>query len=368
MKVYIHIRMKREDFKKYLEKRMFLESFYPLRIFRRSSKPALSEEQKKELVRYAPYTEYSSFQKEGSEETPNLSLHPIDVLPNARNSKKETKRFVFPAVWRFELISLACLFLIAYSAVVWVQWRLQSDRNANFELSWNGEGCKVLQTDPDLWKIDPSPRECKISNTSLFGTTRLLLFPNTAATIQAVRSQTTRLHLELKTGRIYLWEDLRPGSGTKFFIGGWKIQLTGTKILAEIANTKAYFTLLEGSLDSDYEDRDTSVHEHLSVPGESMEIETEKPNLRKVILNRTQFETLNETLRKDTTFSLRDSTQASYFKPSANPSLPENPWIIRLKNGRILKGRIKTQNDGIHIFTGKGEEILEEKEVHSISK
>ncbi|RHX80754.1 hypothetical protein DLM77_07665 [Leptospira yasudae] len=368
MKVYIHIRMKREDFKKYLEKRMFLESFYPLRIFRRSSKPALNEEQKKELVRYAPYTEYSSFQKEGSEETPNLSLHPIDVFTNARNSKKEIKRFLFPAVWRFELISLACLLLITSSAIVWVQWRLQSDRNTIFELSWKGEGCKVLQTDSDLWTIDSSPRECKISNTSIFGTTHLLLFPNTAATIQTVRSQTTRLHLELKTGRIYLWEDLRPGNGTRFFIGGWKIQLTGTKILAEIANTKAYFTLLEGSLDSDYEDGDTSVHEHLSVPGESMEIETEKPNLRKVILNRTQFEALNETLRKDTISSLQDSTQASYFKPPANRSLRANPWIIRLKDGRILKGRIKTENDRIHIFTGEGEEILEEREVLSISK
>ncbi|TGL83052.1 hypothetical protein [Leptospira yasudae] len=329
----------------------------------------MSEEQIKELIRYTPYTEYSSFQTYVSEEAPNLSLYPISDLPNAIDSKNKTKVRSFPAFSRLEFFAIVCLLFIASSLILWVEGRLSktSNQNATSQLTWNGEGCKILQTEPHVWRIDSSTKECKLLNTSAFGTTRLFVFPNTAATIHASSLQPAKLRLELKTGRIYLSETLHPGSGTQVFIGGWKVQLTGTKILAEIANTKAYFTLLEGSLDSDYQDREKSVHERLSKPGETMELETEKPNLRKIVLNRAQVSELNATLQQNKIFTLRESTQAFYFK-SPNTSSPINPWIVRLKDGRILKGRIKTENDRIHVFSKGGVEILEEKEVFSISK
>lgn len=357
--------MKSEKFKKYLQKRTFLESLYPFRIFKNRSNRPLVEDRKRELTRYAPYTEYSSFHTYVQEETPNLSQYEVHNIPNPLNIRTNKKGFI--GLDTFELLWIASLIATSILSVFWLKARNIQKSESSFatHIHMSDIDCSFEKTETSVWTVRNAVQPCEIGFSSSHGNTRVLIFPNTSLSMRFAGNDGSDLSLEIDHGKIYLKEKLNKKSGSELKLGHWNIQLTGTKILLDSRNDAAYVTLLEGSLESVYSSPEKTIKQKHSSPGEVIRIEPKSSKIRKKILDSTRLRSLNlqlETGEYDSPGAIDPSAQFRFEKDF------KDPWIVRLKNGKIFKGKIRTALGKIFIVTRNGEEVFDEKDVLSVSK
>lgn len=368
--------MNQEEFKKYLEYRTFRESFFPSEdLSNVSEDDSLLSERKAELTPYAAYTDYSSLYRYVSKETPNLSLYTIYDIPDS--SITTEKKSGFAAFFRSngkEFLWSFSFLILVLSFSTWFKERLflrKENPNSAPGVTLTADDCMFQERTGEFWRIADSSRKCRLFYSSPYGRTEFWVFPNTDLTIKTAGPDRSDLETEILKGRVYLKETSTKKNGTKLKVGSWNVQLTGTHILLDYRNQKAYFTLLEGSAESEFVSPETgrTVRETLSKPGETMEFESKRPQVRKVSLNENQLKNLVQNLEKRNTANDRETDASRYFRnePQTDASA-DDAWVIHLKDGRVVKGRIETEYKKIIVYTKNGRKIFDEEEVVSVSK
>ncbi|TGK31779.1 hypothetical protein EHQ12_01690 [Leptospira gomenensis] len=369
--------MNSEEFKKYLEHRAFRESLCPSEDYSNvSENEALISQHKAELAPYAAYTEYSSFYRYVSDKTPNLSLYTIYDIPDTSIVTKKKSRFA--DFFRFNSKELLWSFAFLILVVCFSSWLKERSfiGNENRVSATTGvilsaDDCMFRERTAESWRIADLSRKCRLFYSSSFGRTEFWVFPNTDLTIKVAGADRSDLETEILKGKVYLKETSTKKNGTKLKVGSWNVQLTGTHILLDYRNQKAYFTLLEGSAESEYIVPETGkqIRETLSRPGETMEFESKLPQVRKISLTETQLKRLVQNLEKRNTENEAETDASRYFRneTKTDPSA-KDAWVIHLKDGRVVKGRIETEYKKIIVYTKTGREVFDEEEVVSVSK
>ncbi|MBM9500536.1 hypothetical protein JWG44_09780 [Leptospira sp. 201903071] len=363
--------MKPEIFRKYLEKKIFEESLSPLDSPVDKDSEKYFIENPDEIQKYAAYTEYSSFRKYTAKSTPSLFFHPIQsIVRSAKQTRKRPRSLFFQdqLIW-----ILSAAFGVIFSLFVAGFYQTSNLPNVvDKRIQLMESDCSFSSTSDRVWRIGEQDKRCSVKFASAYGPTSIFLFPNTEIILNASGSEFSDLIVELQKGKIYLKETLSKRTGTKFQIASWNVQLTGTVVLSEVRNSKVYFTLIEGSVESQYVGLDFHNEKNpkdLLSPGDTIELEGNAPKSRKIHLEIKHLDRLRQNLNH---WNLKDHRQteasiASFFNDEKKVHT-EAGWIVRLKDGRFFKGKIQSDTGKIVIFTQNGTMIFNEDEILSISK
>ncbi|WP_156781774.1 hypothetical protein [Leptospira tipperaryensis] len=323
-----------------------------------------------EVQKYAAYTDFSSFRKYTAKLTPSLFFYPIqNIEHSAKPSRRRSSISIFQkrSVW---ILSAACGFVFA----LFVSGFYHTTNSFNLvdkRIQLTESDCSFhLKTNP-LWKIEEQDKRCSVKFSSPYGSISIFVFPNTSLSLTSVGSEHSDLIVELQKGKIYLKENLSKPKGTKFKIAAWNVQLTGTVVFSEVQNKKLYFTLIEGSVESQYIALNFTSEKpkDLLLPGDTIELEENSHKYRKVRLETKPLDRLQQDLNhwneKNKPYY---ETNSAYFFNRTKKIQNGMFWVVRLKDGRILKGRIQSEEGRVVIFTQSGKNIFNEDEILSISK
>ncbi|XDD49359.1 hypothetical protein AB3N59_13205 [Leptospira sp. WS92.C1] len=366
-----------KKFKIFLELQLFRESLDYLEILENENNKVIFEAQRKEIEKYSAYIEYSSVKKYIEKSTPNLSFHPIHTIQNRSKTSNKIFEILFPIkksfafTWGWGLGFAVLIFVLFVSNFL---KKKETDTTVDPKIHLVQGDCSSKESAKGIWEIERQKTKCELHYASAYGATSIFVSPNTSAIIKTEGLfESANLIVEIKEGKVYLKEKLSKQLGTRFQIGSWGIQLRGTTIFLESRNSKTYFTLIEGSLEASYlhSDGKRQSKDQLSVPGETIKLEATNPQIQKITLskdqlNRFHLELENWKNQKNHEMIL---SQSSFFKKKQKAAVRNDwNWILRLKNGRIIKGKIRTESNKIIVSNRSGEEIFDEEEVLSVSK
>ncbi|MBM9576870.1 hypothetical protein JWG45_06850 [Leptospira sp. 201903070] len=354
-----------------MEKKIFEESLSPLESPTDNDSEKLFIENPDEVRKYAAYTEYSSFRKFTAKSTPSLLFHPIQNIIHSGKQIRENSPISFffqkQSIW-----VLSAAFGVIFSIFVSGFYQTVNSPNVvDKRIQLLESDCSFRFTGDRIWKIREQNKRCSVKFASAYGSTSVFLFPNTSLIFNAAGTDFSDLIVELEKGKFYLKETLSKQNGTKFQIASWTVQLTGTVILSEIQNTKVYFTLIEGSIESQYVALDSKIkiQKDILAPGDTIELEGNSPKSRKIHLETKHLDRLKQDLNHWNVMDQKqdDSSLSSFFNREKKMQ-NGNGWIVRLKDGRTFNGKIQSDSGKIVVFTQSGTMTFNEDEILSISK